>query len=91
MDRCTIFCIVRGQTENAVLKHLVVPHLAGLGIDLHALIVLEALFFAEPTTLRTGLFRSGPCSAQARTPDSGRPAQLPGAGSTALRRGAPGA
>ncbi len=39
MDRRTVFCIVEGQTENAVLKHLVVPHLAGLGIDLHAPIV----------------------------------------------------
>jgi hypothetical protein len=30
MDRRTVFCIVEGQTENAVLKHLVVPHLAEL-------------------------------------------------------------
>ncbi len=35
MVRTTVICIVEGQTENAVLKHLVVPHLAWRGIDLH--------------------------------------------------------
>jgi len=39
MDRATVFCIVEGQTENAVLKHLVVPYLATRGVDLHAPIV----------------------------------------------------
>lgn len=39
MDRRTIICIVEGQTENAVLKRLVVPQFAVQGIDLHAPIV----------------------------------------------------
>lgn len=39
MDRATVFCIVEGQTENAVLKRLVVPHLAARGVDLHAPII----------------------------------------------------
>ena len=39
MDRATVFRIVEGKTENAVLKHLVVPYLATRGVDLHAPIV----------------------------------------------------
>lgn len=39
MVRTTVICIVEGQTENAVLKHLVVPHLAWRGIDLHVPII----------------------------------------------------
>lgn len=39
MTRTTVFCIVEGQTENAVLKRLLAPHLGQQGIDLHAPIV----------------------------------------------------
>jgi len=39
MPRTTVFCVVEGQTENAVLKRLVSPHLGLLGVDFHAPIV----------------------------------------------------
>jgi hypothetical protein len=39
MIRKTVFCIVEGQTENAVLKKLVAPHLGARGIDFHLPIV----------------------------------------------------
>jgi hypothetical protein len=39
MIRKTVFCIVEGQTENAVLKKLIAPHLGALGIDFHVPIV----------------------------------------------------
>lgn len=39
MSRTTVFCIVEGQTENAVLKKLVAPHLGALGVDFHLPIV----------------------------------------------------
>lgn len=39
MNRPIIYCIVEGQTENAVLKYLIGGHLANLGIDFHAPIV----------------------------------------------------
>lgn len=39
MSRTTVFCIVEGQTENAVLKTLVAPHLGALGVNFHLPIV----------------------------------------------------
>jgi hypothetical protein len=39
MGRTTVFCIVEGQTENAVLKALIAPHLGELGVDFHVPIV----------------------------------------------------
>lgn len=39
MIRKTVFCIVEGQTENAVLKKLVAPHLGARGIGFHLPIV----------------------------------------------------
>ena len=39
MPRATIFVIVEGQTENAVLSQLLGSHLGSLGIDLHCPIV----------------------------------------------------
>lgn len=39
MPRTTVFCIVEGQTENAVLKRLIGPHLGARGIDFHVPIV----------------------------------------------------
>ncbi len=39
MARKTLFCIVEGQTENAVLKRLIAPHLGLRGVDFHAPIV----------------------------------------------------
>jgi hypothetical protein len=39
MPRTTVFCIVEGQTENAVLKRLITPHLGAHGIDFHVPIV----------------------------------------------------
>src|SRR5665213_3680556 len=39
MPRTTIFCIVEGQTENAVLKRLIAPHLGMRGVDFHVPIV----------------------------------------------------
>jgi hypothetical protein len=39
MARATVICIVEGQTENAVLKKLVAPHLGSRGIDFHVPIV----------------------------------------------------
>lgn len=40
MSRVTVFCIVEGHTENAVLKKLVAPYLGTCGIDIHFPIVL---------------------------------------------------
>jgi len=39
MSRTTVFCIVEGQTENAVLKKLVAPYLGARGVDFHVPIV----------------------------------------------------
>jgi hypothetical protein len=39
MPRVTLFAIVEGQTENAVLTRLLSAHLGSLGIDLHCPIV----------------------------------------------------
>lgn len=39
MPRATVFAIVEGQTENAVLSRLLGPHLGAMGIDLHCPIV----------------------------------------------------
>jgi len=39
MTRTTVFCIVEGQTENAVLKKLIAAHLGARGVDFHAPIV----------------------------------------------------
>lgn len=39
MPRITLFCIVEGQTENAVMKRLIATHLSQRGVDFHAPIV----------------------------------------------------
>lgn len=39
MSRTTVFCIVEGQTENAVLKKLIAPYLGARGVDFHVPIV----------------------------------------------------
>ena len=39
MPRATVFAIVEGQTENAVLSRLLGPHLGAMGIDFHCPIV----------------------------------------------------
>ena len=41
MPRTTVFAIVEGQTENAVLTRLLGPHLGAMGIDLHCPIVRQ--------------------------------------------------
>ncbi len=42
MTRATLYCIVEGHTENAVLKALLAPHLGARGVDLHVPIVRSA-------------------------------------------------
>lgn len=39
MNRVTIFCIVEGQTEQAVLRTLIAGHLGAKGIDFHTVLV----------------------------------------------------
>jgi hypothetical protein len=39
MPRTTVFCIVEGHTENAVLNRLIAPHLGLHGVDFHTPIV----------------------------------------------------